>query len=119
MNNLAKVFLGLALMVMTAQAQAGACHILIGPNQPCAHMLPPILFQDSDALANMSPKRCIERAYEYHRYCGFEPAKNHVVSYYHNGKTWVNASVNSGAFGVNNTYVANDFGHWIFIGTTK
>ncbi len=107
----------IALSLTFNLAQASSCHVYISANQPCVNGPIPqkTLFTDSDGLAKISPKRCFNRALEYHRYCGYN-GDDFVYTYYYNGTNWSGAVGNNGASNVDYMYVVNDIGQWINLG---
>ncbi len=77
MTQVIKMILALAILATASMASA-RCLVYQGDGTSCKNL--PKWFDDSDGVAKISATRCLERAYEYHAYCGFAPQR--VVSTY-------------------------------------
>ena len=118
MNTLIKLLIcgWIALSVNTAQA-GSACQIVLNTTRPCLRsmILPNTLFNDGDPLANVSPNRCRQRAYDYHVWCGFTTS-DAVTSYFFNGTDYSGATSNAGDPNASSIFQLNANRHWEYVG---
>ena len=119
MKNLLIKLVILNVFFLTSNANAtSSCHIVLGSQQPCQHAMPlNVAFQDSLDLANKSPRRCAQRAFEYFQWCGFTPGSNWTGAYYDNGNGPMNATTTEGVKAY--FHIVNPAGHYVEIGQGK
>ena len=111
-----------ALFIAATFTQSGlagtSCNIMVGYSKPCKHRIKPnSLFRDGDGLAQMSPKRCAQRALEYYRYCGYGPYKNWVGAYFMKDGQHHTAVTTNGV--TSDVHVINRVGAFEKIGSIK
>ena len=120
MKNVLQTIILFSFLLFGAGAMASSCQIVLGGYKPCAKptgVAPDTLFQDGDALAQASPKRCAQRAKEYYRWCQFGPYENWVGAYYHNDRGLDFAVTTDGV--KEYFYTTERKGHFIHVGTGK
>jgi hypothetical protein len=121
LNKLFKTFGLIALISTIGALEAKAnCQVYIDKVVPCKGSPVPLqkLFKDRDGLANISPRRCTARAYEYHAYCGYDNSVA-VFTYFHNGVNYSTAAGNWGDSKWNTIYGLDKNGEFNYLGNQR